>query len=262
MARSARGGGLAWRLLLVLLLAGAAAKKKKKPPPPPPLSAAHVEAMGHHQRGTMAHVQGDRNGAKKAFRAAIAAKPDFAYAYYRLGFVVHEQAQILRGSGKKAAAAEDPVPLFRAAIALDGADEMFYHALGQALRDRGRGGDRDRAEAVYRAALSFNPRSAQSYWALGKLHADGRDEFESDPEDEADPTQFYERAAALRPDEYGADGSRIRRVEPNTPEREERLDREGRERREAFLQGMKDGTRTVNYAESATPKPRKLKKPR
>ena len=72
MARSARGGGgLAWRLLLVLLLAGAAAKKKKKPPPPPP-SAAHVEAMGHHQRGTMAHVQGDRNGAKKAFRAAIA----------------------------------------------------------------------------------------------------------------------------------------------------------------------------------------------
>ena len=81
-------------------------------------------------------------------------------------------------------------------------------------------------------------------------------------EDEADPTQFYERAAALRPDEYGADGSRIRRVEPNTHEREERLDREGRERREAFLQGMKDGTRTVNYAESATPKPRKLKKPR
>ena len=182
MARSVRGG-LAWRLLLVLLMAVAAAKKKKKPPPPPPPSAAHVEAMGHHQRGTMAHVQGDRNGAKKAFRAAIAAKPDFAYAYYRLGFVVHEQAQILRGSGKKAAAAEDPVPLFRAAIALDGADEMFYHALGQALRDRGRGGDRDRAEAVYRAALSFNPRSAQSYWALGKLHADGRDEFESDPED-------------------------------------------------------------------------------
>ena len=115
MARSPRGGGLAWRLLLVLLLAGAAAKKKKKPPPPPPPSAAHVEGMGHHQRGTMAHVQGDRNGAKKAFRAAIAAKPDFAYAYYRLGFVVHEQAQILRGSGKKAAAAEDPVPLFRAA---------------------------------------------------------------------------------------------------------------------------------------------------
>ena len=31
---------------------------------------------------------------------------------------------------------------------------------------------------------------------------------------------------------------------------------------EAFLQGMKDGTRTVNYAESATPKPRKPRKPR
>ena len=99
-------------LVLIALASSAKSKKrsgkKKSSPPPSKPDATTMVAMRHHQRGVMAHVQGDRNGAKKAFRAAIAVKPDFAYAYYRLGFVVHEQAQILRGSGKKAAAAEDP----------------------------------------------------------------------------------------------------------------------------------------------------------
>ena len=44
----------------------------------------------HHQQGTIAHAQGDLKGAMDAFRRATDAQPDFAYAYYRLGFVMEE----------------------------------------------------------------------------------------------------------------------------------------------------------------------------
>ena len=97
---------------LLLLLAGApaasaakkAAKRKRKESRPP----LDPVAYGHHQSGTMAHVQGDAKGAVRHFRAAIEAKPDFAYAYYRLGFVLHEMSQ-----ARPERASEDPIPAFR-----------------------------------------------------------------------------------------------------------------------------------------------------
>ena len=153
------------------------------------------------------------------------------------------------------------MPLFRAAIALDGADEMFYHALGQALRDRGRGGDRD-GLAVYRAALSSTraARRATGRWASCTRTA--ATSLRATPRTRPTRQQFYERAAALRPDEYGADGSRILRVEPNTPEREAARSRgpraprgvpAGHEGRHAHRQ-----LRRIGDAEAADP----LKKPR
>ena len=57
---------------------------------------ADPRAMQHHQRGVMAHVQGDIEGAKAEFRAAIGVSPSFAYAYYRLGFVLQEEKERLR----------------------------------------------------------------------------------------------------------------------------------------------------------------------
>ena len=66
-----------------------AKKRKRKSQAAARLTAA---AMQHHQVGTMAHVHGDFDGAKKAFRDAIALKPDFAYAYFRLAVVIKEQA--------------------------------------------------------------------------------------------------------------------------------------------------------------------------
>ena len=79
---------LAAALLLFPLSARGKKRGKRKP------DASTVAAsMQYHQRGTMAHVHGDIDGAKQAFREAIKLKPDFAYAYYRLAFVMHEQAQ-------------------------------------------------------------------------------------------------------------------------------------------------------------------------
>jgi tetratricopeptide (TPR) repeat protein len=144
--------------------------KKRRAPKPKQADAAKVLAMSHHQRGVMAHVQGDIDGAKVAFRQAIAVKPDFAYAYHRLGFMIQEQqqARLPASKGHRAGrrrddiamkggvVAEDPIPLFRAAIRIDGSDEMPYHALGQALKDQRR---LDEAAHVLQTATLLNPRS-------------------------------------------------------------------------------------------------------
>tara|TARA_B100000795_G_C22717194_1_gene405929 strand:- start:437 stop:1063 length:627 start_codon:yes stop_codon:yes gene_type:complete len=152
---------------LLLFPLSASGKKRRKHKPDASTVAA---AMQYHQRGTMAHVHGDIDGAKQAFREAIKLKPDFAYAYFRLGFVMHEQAQQERLRQQKEERplrpTEDPVPVFRQAIRLDGRDEMYYYSLGQALKDQL---DLQGAADTFSAIARFNPRSAQAYWALGKV---------------------------------------------------------------------------------------------
>ena len=156
---------LAAALLLFPLSARGKKRGKRKP------DASTVAAsMQYHQRGTMAHVHGDIDGAKQAFREAIKLKPDFSYAYYRLAFVMHEQAQQERLRQQKEEGplrpTEDPVPVFREAIRLDGRDEMYYYSLGQALKDQL---DLQGAVDTFSAVTRFNPRSAQAYWAIGKV---------------------------------------------------------------------------------------------
>ena len=95
--------------------------------------------MNHHQRGVMAHVQGDVKGALAAFTSAIETKPDFAYAYYRMGFVLEEQRKRRLDQGKPPPPpADDALPVFQAALRIDPSDEMAHFALGQALQDRAR----------------------------------------------------------------------------------------------------------------------------
>ena len=212
-----------------------------------------MRAMKYHQQGVMAHVQGDPQGAITAFERAIETKPDFAYAYFRLGFILEEerkrrlqQQQHRVGSSEKKLHLADSLPLLRTALELDPSDEMTHIAIGQALHDRGR---HTEAATVYEGiTAALNPRSAQAYWALGKVRADGVDEWDSDPEDPNDPSHCYEHAARLKPDEFRPDGTRVKRVEPMTPEREEREDREARERRQRVLEELRDGTRTMSVA--------------
>ena len=254
-----------------MLLSTADGTKRKRKETAPLTSSNDQAAMAHHQRGTMAHVQGDYKGAIAAFREAINAKPDFAYAYFRLGFVLHERRQ--RFPKRKS---EDPVPSFRyagtrlsstqlrywtqpwltdslmfwqrrLALKLDPSDESVHHALGQALQDDQRDAE---AAAIFEAiATSLNPRSARAYWALGKVRAKNIDEWDSDPDDPNDPSHYYAQAARLQPAEFQEDGSRVRRVEPMTPEREEREEREAHERRQRILTELKDGTRKLSYAD-------------
>lgn len=276
-----------WALLILLgflllamlsdqLVAAERTKRKKKRKVSADVKAASSSpaAMHHYQRGVMAHVQGDIQGAKHELRAAIDAKPDFAYAYYRLGFVLHEEREVRRAERKREgdrgkpatrvvdapvqaagtaggvqamlAKGDDPVELFRVAIGIDGRDESVYHALGQALRDDGRLAEAN--DAYLSVAVRVNPKSAQAYWGLGKLAALSRDEFESDPDDPDDPSHYYALAARLQPVEYQLDGTRIRRVEPNTPEREARREAEAKERRERFLSDVQAGNRQMRYA--------------
>jgi hypothetical protein len=122
---------------------------------------------------------------------------------------------------------------------------MVHYALGQLLQRRERHSE---AEAVYTGiTISVNPQSAQAYWALGKVRAEGYDEWESDPDDVDDPSHCYAQAAALQPTEFQLDGTRIRRIEPMTPEREEEQNRRAIERRQRILQELKDGTRSLDY---------------
>ena len=157
---------LAAAALLLFPLSVSGKKRRKRKPDASTVAAA----MQYHQRGAMQHVHGDIDGAKQAFREAIKLKPDFAYAYFRLGFVMHEQAQEERLRQQKEERplrpTEDPVPVFRQAIRLDGRDEMYYYSLGQALKDQL---DLQGAVDTFSAVTRFNPRSAQAYWALGKV---------------------------------------------------------------------------------------------
>ena len=157
---------LAAAALLLFPLSVSGKKRRKRKPDASTVAAA----MQYHQRGAMQHVHGDIDGAKQAFREAIKLKPDFAYAYFRLGFVMHEQAQEERLRQQKEERplrpTEDPVPVFRQAIRLDGRDEMYYYSLGQALKDQL---DLQGAADTFSAIARFNPRSAQTYWALGKV---------------------------------------------------------------------------------------------
>ena len=238
-------------VLLVIVEPSVHAKKRQKKKMSAGAAAApsgvEAEAMRHHQQGVMAHVQGDPKGAVAAFRRAIVAKPDFAYAYYRIGFVLEEQRR-----RKKVAAAPDQrhdeaLLSFRAAATIDPTDEMARFALGQALQDRER---HDEAAAIYEdITTTLNPNSAQAYWALGKVRAVGIDEFDSDPDDPRDPSHCYEHAARLQPVEFQPDGTRVKRVEAKTPEREQREEREARERRQQVLAELRDGTRKLNYGD-------------
>lgn len=54
--------------------------------------------------------------------------------------------------------------------------------------------------------------------------------------------------AMLKPETFSADGSRIRLIEPMTPERETRLDGEAQGRREAFLAGLNGGSTRMRVA--------------
>lgn len=255
-------------LALCLLQAPQAlcAKRKKKarktappsaPSPPDPASAV---AMKSHQEGVMAHVQGNPKGAIAAFRRAIASKPDFAYAYFRLGFVLeeerkrHEQQQQTKKGTQTAAPTSgvadgdsgEALAMFRAALALEPSDEMSHTALGQALHERGRHAE---AATVYEhVTVSLNPTSAQAYWHLGQVRAVGVDEWESDPDDPHDPSHCYEHAARLKPDEFRPDGTRVKRVTPKTPEAEEKEEKEAKERRQRVLQELQDGTRKMSVA--------------
>ena len=251
-----------WTLALLLLMlvgdADAARKRRKRKAandasltPPPEQS----EAMRSHQKGVMAHVQGDPKGAIAAFKRATSLKPDFSYAYFRLAFVLEEMRQRSKQTRKEA---DDDEPLaddealraFRTAVALDPVDEMSQYSLGQALQHRDR---HDEAASVFEGITgSLNPKSAQAYWALGKVRAKGLDEWDSDPEDPKDPSHCYEHAARLQPAEFQPDGTRIKRVEPMTPEREEREEREAREKRQQVLRDLNDGTRSLNVAGEQT----------
>ena len=246
-------------LLVLLSLLGAplgeAKKKRSKRESTDTRDPTHnALAMSHHQRGTMAHVQGDLKGAVRSFRDAIAVQPDFAYAYFRLGFVLNELHKQRPGQHT-----DDPVPVLQTALALDPKDEMVHYSLGQVLQERGR--HTEAADVFETITSTINPRSAQAYWALGKVRAKGVDEWEGDPDDPLDPSHCYEQASRLRPDEFGADGSRTRRVEPMTPEREEREQREAQERRQRLLREMQDGTANLNYAMEHEPRKRRRKPP-
>ena len=246
-------------VLLILLLTdgvGGAKKKKKKRSSSTLPTVEARKAMMHHQQGVMAHVHGDADGAIAAFQRAIDAKPDFAYAYYRMGFVMEEVRKRSNSGASGDGSIEGAAALtaFQAAVMLDPSDEMARMALGRALHDRQR---HDEATEVFQGIVaSLNPRSAEAYWALGRVRSSSatHDEWEGDPSDPSDPTYWYEKAADLQPKEFHPDGKRVRKVQPDrrgersNAENEARQEAEASERRQRVLEELQDGTRKLTVA--------------
>ena len=261
-------------LLLVALLAsldsGSAGRKRRKRaqhdvPPSPPLSTFRQQAIDHHHRGVLEHARGNMPAAEAAFRKAVVAhasapdvnETDLAYAYYRLGFVLHEEEERRRQAGDPASGTsteDEPLAMLRAATALAPRDEDAYYAIGQLMFGRGR--HEEAAQSFHTITLAVDPGSARAYWALGEARArsPAYDEFESDPNDPNDPSHSYAIASRLAPS-FQPDGTRVRHVAASTPEREAREAREAAQRRETILREMRDGATTLRYAGGAGAQP-------
>jgi tetratricopeptide (TPR) repeat protein len=102
----------------------------------------------HYNRGVDLVDSGDEAGAMGAFRAAIAADPQYANAHNNLG-------NLLNMSGNEAGAEAS----YRRAITADPKLASAHYNLGNLLNERG---DKAGAEAALRAAIAADPQHAHA----------------------------------------------------------------------------------------------------
>jgi tetratricopeptide (TPR) repeat protein/predicted Ser/Thr protein kinase len=175
-----------------------------------------ADAAEYAETGDRLCAEGQYAEAERAYRAAIAAAPDFAYAHaslavplcamgwypeadtacrvaiqldpssaighHNLGYVFAEQ-----GSHHAAAAA------YAEAVRLDPEDPAGFTGLGHSLCELGRHAE---AEQAYRQAISLDPGSAAAHGSLGRVL------FEMNRDDEA--AAAYTQATRLDPDDPAA----------------------------------------------------------
>ncbi|MGH7168901.1 MAG: tetratricopeptide repeat protein [Gemmataceae bacterium] len=107
----------------------------------------------HFQQGYALGNQGMSVDAERAFRQAVALKPDLALAYYNLGVALDNQGKPLEAEAS-----------YRKAIALKPDYTLAYYDLGNALNEQGKHVE---AEAAYHKAIALKPIYANAYNNLG-----------------------------------------------------------------------------------------------
>lgn len=179
-------------------------------------SGAAADAAAHAETGDRLCREGQYAEAENAYRAAIAAAPDFAYAHASLAAALcamgrdaeadtacrvaiqlapssaighHNLGYVLSEQGRH----EDAAAAYAEAISLEPDDPAGYNALGDTLCELGRYAE---AEQAYRQAISRDPGSAITHSCLGDVL------FEMKRDAEA--AAAYREAARLDPDDPAA----------------------------------------------------------
>jgi serine/threonine protein kinase/tetratricopeptide (TPR) repeat protein len=173
-------------------------------------------AAGHAEAGDRLCGEGRHSEAEGAYRAAITAAPDFAYAHASLAVPLcamgryaeadtacrvaiqlapasavghHNLGYVLGEQGRH----EDAAAAYAEAVRLDPGDPAGYNGLGDALCELGRYPE---AEHAYRQAISHDPESVTTYRSLGDVL------FEMNRD--SDAAAAYQEATRLAPDDPDA----------------------------------------------------------
>ena len=135
--------------------------------------------------GNLYQETGRQQQAEKAYRDALATKPDFAQAWVQLGLLYHQAGR-----------SDDAAVALLRALELNPRHAQAYHILGMLRLEQG---NLSEAEAACRAALELNPQSAQTLYNLGNVLrlAGRRDDAEA----------AYRNALHLMPDSVDANNN-------------------------------------------------------
>jgi tetratricopeptide (TPR) repeat protein len=131
----------------------------------------------HVNRGLALEQVGDRAGSERAYKQALAVKPDLPDLYHRIGMILREDHQ-----------RDASIAAYRRAVALKPEFAEAHVDLGYALDQRG---DRSAALAEYGRALALESDLAAECSTLGDVFA------ASESDDRA--IEFYRKSLALEP---------------------------------------------------------------
>lgn len=123
---------------------------------PAPQQRAGEAAAEHFERGARLDADGDRAGAKQAYRRALALDPACADAYLNLGALLCEDGDC-----------DEAVALFDAAVARCPGEALLHFNRAIALEDVGRDAD---ALASYERCLALDTKIADAHFNAARLH--------------------------------------------------------------------------------------------
>lgn len=121
-----------------------------------PAAATAEDAEAVFARGARRDADGDRRGAERDYRRALALDPGLADAWLNLGALLCEQGQCT-----------DAVALFDEAVERHPGAALLHFNRAIALEDLGRDGD---ALASYQRCLALEPALADAHFNAARLH--------------------------------------------------------------------------------------------
>jgi protein O-GlcNAc transferase len=135
-------------------------------------------ADAYYKMGIALQVQGKLEEAIEAYNKALAIKPDYAGAYYNMGIALQVQGKL-----------EEAIEAYKKALSIKPDYAIAYNNMGNALKDQGK---LEEAIEAYNKVLSFKPDYVDAYYNMGNALKD------QGKLDEA--IAFYNKALFYKPD--------------------------------------------------------------